>query len=312
MSKGRAEKWAHRVLKGVDVETIPLNLVLSVASHLESRKEGLIERGDYLGAQALEDKISALKQFSEEATYDSIQDYRLTELRQRLSSAKQDLAVSIARRDSVIESFLQKKEQALAECDAIMQRELDEFDRAHEDAKPPPKFRRFSPEYLNMRRREKAMVAAKRYVDANAVKEEADRIERREMEQNERNWKSFVAKQRDQLLKRQLEQRRIIEAKWDKEWASVLPSGDEDVTKCQNAVRAIEARISELSLEPMPAELARGTASRGHSPRRRVSPSLSPRQNDQLRSRMRYVRTMNYKKVRMRQVRSEIARRVKC
>lgn len=309
-------------MRGADIAAVPQSMVSKVVKCLETQKEELVERSDYLGAQEFEDKINALKMFSTEATYDSLQDYRLTELKQKLEAAKEELQVSIARRDAVIKSFLEKREQALAELDMTMRRELAAFDDANSSS-PPPKFRRFSPELLNMRRREKAMVAARRYVEANVVKGEADALERKETEQNTKNWKAFVLKQRSILLKRHQEQRRIMEEKWDKEWASVLPSGDEDVARCENAVKAIEARIADFNLDHLPLEgpITRGMTSRSVSagrctPRRwaRVTQSsLSPIQDDRLRSRMTYVRTKNYNKIRMRQVRSQLTKKLnKC
>lgn len=285
---------ATQVMFGWPLDQIPKSKIRKLIVYLVQEKDKLIEDGNYLEAQKFEIKIDELRQISTESSYDSIHRGRYDELQQRLETAERDLQMNLEKRDSIIESFQRERQQALDEMEACLQQELISFEAKH-DTDPPPKFRKFSPEYLNLRQRERAMIYSKRYVDANNLKAEADILERKEVQQQNRNWERHVAKQRQLLVKRHEEQRRILQEKWDREWAALSPSADQQIKKCENAVRAVESRIMAESEQILP-EVA---------PTKR---SISVQQNDRLRSRAAYMRTKNYNEIRHQKVKRHIAR----
>ena len=221
--------------------------------------------------------------------------------------------------------------------DEKLDNDLYQFDEDH-NIEVPPKFRKFSPEYLNMRKREKFMVSSKRYVEANTLKKEADKIEKKEREIQQKNWGDYVNQQRQLLIKKQQEQRRCFIEKWDREWAALVPSADAEVTKCENVVKNIEANISSLSnadqmvstdgtaltlsqaaaiakkqVRTSTSRSIRMTSSRNSKNKDALPPltNVSPTQADPLRSRLAYMRATNYKISRQRQIKNKKAKETK-
>lgn len=327
-------EYSHKVFEGLQVNEIPYQYQRKVLNYLTNQKNEAIKAEDFLSAQKFEDKINEIKLMQVEEAYESRQNGKYEDLVQRLSEAQNILEDQRENLNQVLQSFQDEREEAILKLDEQLESELFQFDEEH-NVDPPPKFRKFSPEYLNMRKREKFMVSSKRYVEANALKKEADILEKKERQIQQKNWGDYVNQQRQLLLKKQQEQRRCFIEKWDREWAALVPSAECEVTKCENVVKNIEANISNLSNADQmvatdgtaltlsqSAALAktqnrtatsrsvRLTSSRNSKNKNALPPlsNVSPTQADPLRSRLAYMRSTNYKISRQQQIKNKKAK----
>jgi hypothetical protein len=298
-----AASYAEAVLDGFPAFNVPVYLVADTITQIELRKAKMIASGDYLTAQRHQERIDELKFLNTESTYDGIHQDRCHEIHTRLMTAQRQLADRAAAADRVLQKFTQQRQADLDGFDERARQELATFDETHPPAALPAKFRKYSYEYLNLRMRERYMVSSKRYMEAEALKAEADALEIVEIERQRRNWDDYVTKKRQLLIAQKAEQRRILEEKWDRDWRALRPSATADVARRENVVRALESKLVEVEGEHNVA--FDGAATRGPS-RAVTSRSLpvarpqlprlpmAPRQPNHLRARMRYVRTKNY------------------
>ena len=332
--------YSHKVFEDLPVNEIPYQYQKKVLNYLINQKSEAIKAEDFLSAQKFEDKINEIKLMQVEDAYESRQNDKYEDLIQRLSDAQSALEEQRENLNQILQSFQDEREEAIMKLDEKLDNDLYQFDEDH-NIEVPPKFRKFSPEYLNIRKREKFMVSSKRYVEANNLKKEADAMEKKERAIQEKNWENYVNQQRQLLIKKQQEQRRCFIEKWDREWTALVPSAEAEVTRCENVVKNIEANLADLSntdqlvaidgtalTASQTAALAKTqtrtatvttarsikmTSSRNSKNKNSLPPltNVSPTQADPLRSRLAYMRATNYKISRQKQIKSQKAKESK-
>lgn len=326
-------EYAHKIFEGFPVNDIPARYQQRVSNYLKSQKKEAIKEEDFLSAQKFEDKINEISLMQTEDSFEMAEIDKYEVLIQRLTNAQYELEDQRSKTNQLLEIFQIERENAIREFDEQQNQELILFDEQH-SGEIPPKFRKFSPEYLNLRKREKFMVSSKRYVDAENLKTEADARELIERETQRKNYQEYTKNQRNNLMKKQNEQRLCFIEKWDSEWAALLPSADNEVQKYENAVRAIEAKISIASIDQQvgldgtalpvanPSLMTTGRQSYRKVTGRTTTTSptsrkdgnslpplaVRPVQADPLRSRLAYIRTKNYNKTREKVVQRHISR----
>ncbi|OHT14235.1 hypothetical protein TRFO_15541 [Tritrichomonas foetus] len=320
-------EYAHQIFIDLPVSGIPYNYQKRVLNFLKDQKNQAIKAGDYLSAQKFDDKINEMNLMRTEDTYITSKNGKLEELQQRLVAAQQELEQQREDKNRILDLFQEEREEEITKMYIQLDNELAIFDEEH-NTEVPPKFRKFSPEYLNLRKREKFMVSSKRYVEADKLKKEADAREIVERNNQQTNWENYVKKQREILIKKQDEQRRCFIEKWDREWAALLPSAENEVAKYENAVKAIESRIAEFHVTQQVgldgtatsrnfAITANGsppTVTTGKTTARNATSRLStnlpplnvsPTQSDPLRSRLTYIRATNYNRNRQQKIQKQ-------
>jgi hypothetical protein len=129
----------------------------------------------------------------------------------RVDALSEQLQIKTADRDDLIE----RSAQEIAAAEKRRDDDIRRMNRAHEaelkkfdeqfDMDPPPELRKFSATLLQLRVREKYMVQSGRYREATEVREEADRLEKRETEQQRERWAEQLRFQRMELQKKQEE-----------------------------------------------------------------------------------------------------------
>jgi hypothetical protein len=109
----------------------------------------------------------------------------------------------------------------------------------------PQGFRKFSHEYLVLRRQQDFFAHSKQYAAANDAKTKADELESTEHERQEANWLRSVSQQRDILIQKQMQQRAVLEEKFERKWSELIPAARSEVSRARNAVRAAKVKLSD-------------------------------------------------------------------
>jgi hypothetical protein len=208
---------------------------------LEAARELVLRSGDYSFTQNVQDAIDDARRASTRAEYEIHQSTQISALRDRSDRTRSEFDAAAAAREEAIRELNARKQQELDALQSIQSRQLSSFDDSHA-CDPPPKFCRWSPEYLNLRLQEKFLFQLKRFTEAHAVKVEADRRESIDRESMRRSWEQAVAHDRQQLLKQQKQQRDAIERRFAEEWAIKGGQYDSELRRYGNALHAIESR----------------------------------------------------------------------
>jgi hypothetical protein len=262
--------YADQLLAGASQSLIPPESIHPTIDYLQSMLVECVTTKDYLQAQKIEDICTALLQERTEYTYESYQQCRLKSLEERLDAALE--AVDEVRQVLQESQSMLEKER----CDALQnliadnEQELVAFDEAHL-REMPAAFRKFSREYLLLRKRQESCVHSKRFSEANALKLEADEFEAIETTRQEENWHKSVALQREALQHRQMQKIQVLEEKFRCRWCEqILPLLNE-LTGAENAVKAAELKLSTFQAgENGPAPMKTGGPINGKGTRMRT------------------------------------------
>jgi hypothetical protein len=170
---------------------------------------------------------------------------RTEELYNQLSTARYDYTFFKSHWRNVIRGASQCEEDEINEMNEEHARELAEFDEATEQSETPVKFRKYSPELLQLRRRQKAMVASKRYIEAKVIKDEADELQVKEDAANYERFREKAAADRAEIAKKQSEKLFVRRQNWDRTIHEIERIATAEIEGLARTVEHLEGRIHD-------------------------------------------------------------------
>lgn len=257
-----------RLLRNQPISIVPPNAVHDTVNYLQTQIADCIKKADYLQAQKIEDLCTALLQQNTKKGYIRIQNSKKNVLQNKLRMAKEELERAKEYRAEITNKYNIDRENAFKELEKLQDEELNKFD---EEVYPniPINFQKFSKEYLQLKKQEDFLVQSKRFVEANEIKMEADRIYSIEQEQQQERWKKHFESLREAFISKLDQQKLCLEQKWDGKWAEMLPPLVEEEARCIKAVKAAEAKIQEAEI----CQPKRGKSVNRHLPPMKIGPT---------------------------------------
>jgi hypothetical protein len=235
-----AELLDGRVLDSVDGAALA-----PLIRALKERKQAALASGDYAQSQALENLIQEANSRSLEATYQQMQNSRLTNLRVQLLKATEDM-------DAAEEFWRQAREQHDAEhaesLDALSEqhaRQLADFDSSFPETLPA-NFKKVSPAVLQLREQERHLVLSKRYEDAIQFRERADRLEEEELRMQRDKFMAAFQMQRQQLIDSQNTQRSCFEKNWTRKLERFEREKEHEMVVLRRTMANFEKKIADV------------------------------------------------------------------
>ena len=238
------EQFAEALLFGWPMDQVPRELARKVKACLVAKKNAAIADRDYRRVQVIENTINGLDKTGAYMKMMEQSNMQARMLNEKLQKAKDDLRDAITRHERIAERFNEEREAAMQQQLKEHEMELLQFDEEH-NTEPPAKFRKFSREYWQLRTQEEFMVSSKRYVEANALRSEANKREKEEKKKQMENWTSFVQQQREKLIQKHDSARKVLLEKWEKEWDGMLVSFKKDEQQHRRTVAAIESTMKQ-------------------------------------------------------------------
>lgn len=176
----------------------------AIIRELQRVKADALRDGDYLMAERCVNASRKVLAMTSENRFEEMTTARVDELAEKLRTKEND-------RDEVKEHWARSIRDAERKRDADLkmmekenEKELREFDKQF-DLDPPPEMRKFSPQLLQLRVREKYMVQSGRYVEATEVRAEAEKMMAKEIQQHHERWIESLKLKRADLIKKQQE-----------------------------------------------------------------------------------------------------------
>ena len=287
------EQFAQAVLNGWPLDQVPIKMNRKVRSSLAKMKTNAIESRDYRRVQLIETAIRDLEDKGTEMKYHNAEYSNIMKLKEKLETAKREMQEALERGKGMTMRFNEESEKSLQEQEDEHAQELSQFEKEY-DMEPPAKFRKFSREYWRLKNQAEMMVSSKRYVEANDLRREVDKMEQIEKKRQMDNWMAYVAQQREKLLQRQEVSKKYLLEKWQKDWDGLVRALESDEERRRNNIAALEAEIRRQTIEPEPQ--AQGL------------PRLNTRQSNGPSGRMQLMRAKEYA-MRRRSILSNRARR---
>jgi hypothetical protein len=171
----------------------------------------------------------------------------------RVDTLSDALQIKTADRDDLIERTAKdiagaekRRDDDIRKMNRAHEAELRKFDEQF-DMDRPPELRKFSATLLQLRVREKYMVLSGRYREATEVREEADRLEKRETEQQRERWVEQLKLQRAELQKKQEERIFVRRMNADHQIAQLRRSTTAAIEHQAKAVQHLEHQFESAA-----------------------------------------------------------------
>ena len=236
------EQFAEALLFGWPMNQVPRELARKVKACLVAKKNQAIKDRDYRRVQLIENTINGLDKTGAQMKQIERSNMHAKMLNEKLEKAKDDLRQAIAKHERIADRFNEERNNAMLQQEQEHEAELYKFDEEH-NIEPPAKFRKFSREYWQLKTQEEFLISSKRYVEANALRAEANKLEKEERRKQKENWELYVQQQREKLIQKHDAARKYLLEKWQKEWDGLLISFDKDEQQHRKTVLAIESTM---------------------------------------------------------------------
>jgi hypothetical protein len=169
-----------------------------IVDDLKERRRQALEHEEYLDADNIEDTIAWMLRHTDAYSALKLQEARVADLTQKLEEARQNLTDLKARWAAVFATVRGECDDDLAEMYQSSQQSLKEVE-SQKQGPMPPRFKKYSPFLMNLKARERAMVAAKRYDDACALHAQLEAVQRVEDAKLQAEWFAAVDDQLEKL-----------------------------------------------------------------------------------------------------------------
>lgn len=237
-------RQASSLLDGSPASSIPQDTVKPVMHCLRAYRDSVIAEGDYMHAQEVEDKINDLMLRREKQKYEDSQLETYQELTRRLERARSDLQAAEEACRIYTEDVNRRCAEEREELAQMQRDELRELESQFA-GDPPYKFVRWSPGYLNLRRKEKFLVKSRRYVEAHDMKLQADKVEREDVRASRGAWKAYGTQQKELLLRQHQVKMEYLLERYEQERVAKMLTLNAEVERCANVVRLYESRVRD-------------------------------------------------------------------
>lgn len=237
-----SEQYAEAILNGWPLDEVPVELCAKIMKELNKIKNQSLIEQDYRRVQFIENRMKEFDQIASESRYNQTNVTEMQKLNDKLETTRSDLNRTVTRNDQIFQRFSEEYQKAMAALAEEQARELEKFDQEHA-TDPPARFRKFSKDYSDIRMREERMVASKRYVEANELRAEADKMEKAEKRQQKLNWERYIEQQKAKLVKKHANAKRCAIEKWQKDWNALIVSAQNEESIHRNAVGVVESQI---------------------------------------------------------------------
>jgi len=170
-----------------DYWSIDPSMHKSVIKELKNIRVEALKNNDYALAEKCENATRKLISIESDAKYEDILTSKADQIENKYHIALKELQNLKEQQRIELNMKRSEMEQKVKELESSDESRLKSFDSQF-DTEPPLEMQKFSPELLQLKRREKYMVLAKRYSEATQINEEIKQLEKIEREQQKNRW----------------------------------------------------------------------------------------------------------------------------
>lgn len=218
-----------------------------LVKELQNVKQEALQNHDYLLAEQAVNAYRRVIALNSDNTFAEITAAKVDELADKLILKETDRDELKQKWEKSIKDAEKQRDKDLQEIDQQNELELKEFDLQFQ-LEPPPELRKFSPNLLQIRAREKYMVQSGRYVEATALRKEANRLEAIESEEHKQRWINQLKLKREELIKKQEERKFVREMNANNAIEKMRRQSLQEIDHQVKAVQHVESRYEDATI----------------------------------------------------------------
>jgi hypothetical protein len=234
----------------------------AIVDELKERRKQALESENYIAANGIEEAIAWMLRHTEAYSALKLQEEKAADLSQKLDEARQNLTDLRARWEAVFQTFRAQKDADFAEMCESSQESLRAVESQKKGAMPA-KFKKYSPHLMNLKARERAMVAAKRYDDACDLHAELRALRQTEKARCRADWIAAVDDQLEKLSARFDQAMQVRTQNFENDEQQMIRERDVEIQSAMKQIEHLEMALEKLQFpdiddNPNPSVTSRG------------------------------------------------------
>lgn len=174
-----------------------------------------------------------------------IKNEQAEELKQKLEETKQTYSDLKERWVNLQINFMEETTKELNQMKEKHKKEMLELEKKR-DGPIPPKYRKYSSEYLNLKQEEKMLVSSKRFDEATIVQQRVRKQEELENRFFTEEWHNTIDKDIKRLSEKHKQQIRVREMNIKKEQDNIVRTKKKELDALKNKIMFLENQINKL------------------------------------------------------------------
>lgn len=239
------EEYLQEMLRGKPFDRGDGEILPDLIQHTKNQINMLINEQQFVEAQKREDVLRNLLVVDIENKKENTRFSKRDQIARILSMEERKLVQMEENYANAIYNFDQNFEQNVKDTYEKDAKELEDFDKETDEGMPAT-CRKFSQRLLNIREKEKNLVASKRYAEAAAMKDEGKELEEQEEDILFQNWLISRDKQRSIIIEAQEANLRCIQEKAQRNRTKIVLENEENIEAKKKAIENIRRRLNEL------------------------------------------------------------------
>lgn len=195
----------REILADNDYSNVTQSNAQDILNELTNIHDKLQSKSNYASANVINDAMTNIRNFINSSRFAKIQTKKFEEVETRLDTARSIRQSMQSDWKRLIQAAEEKRDQELNDMQQDFENDLAEFDKLY-SAPPDIRFQKYSPELLNLRYRQKAMIQSNKFLEAKEIKQKADELENLEKEKNMNSWIDYLNKSRLDIIEKQKQQ----------------------------------------------------------------------------------------------------------
>jgi hypothetical protein len=249
---------AEELIDGASVSAADPSKCNAVYLYLRSHKAAILKEHppNYLRASRIDEVCAQLLLVSSKTSYCDFKCTAIERLQRKLGRARRRLQTAVDLLQKSADEYEKARALAVEQLREQHDHALREHDEQYQD-ELPVRYRHISGEVHQIRAQEKALKETERYSEAQLMMEEAEALERFELEKQWLQWQHDGMQQRELIIQRQAKQMVCFIDRIDEWWAVRLPEFNADIEHWQKVVAHLEEQVGREKGDL--AEVARAT-----------------------------------------------------
>lgn len=238
------DQIAQRLIDGGDVHEVNPSQVTDVMCALRRAKKNAENKSDYDTLRNIEKITADLQLASGASQYDSVQKEKIDNLKKKLSDVKSEYEKSRKKREQVYNSLMEEKIKAFQDLEKVQNAELDKLDKQYDQSEaPPPKFRKLSPELIQLKHIEEKLKGTGRYDQAVQLREEREALTEYELAVKRNEWYNEWRIQREKLTAKHDQQKQVLQERYEFKWARIEPEYEKKFSYFDKVISHLESSL---------------------------------------------------------------------
>ena len=226
-------------------------------------KDAVNDEDYYLAEQAVNSRRRVIA-LNSDNRFAEITAARVHDLAGKLSEKEYDRDLTKEKWEKAIKEAEIKRDHDLKEIEKENEKELKEFDKLYQFDEPPPEYRKFSPQILQLHAQEQYMIKSGQYIAATELNREVHQLKAKESEGHRQRYLHTLDLKREDLLRKQKEKMTIHEMNANNVIAQMKRKAEKAVDLQDKSVKHVESHYENATnIQNLGGKKPKGSSRRG-------------------------------------------------